>query len=512
MSSHGAKAIHSAATSSMPFLYQTRTLCSSRKPMRQPALRLLLSRPCQSQLFHSSAGSCMRVSRTLRSDEQDPDAATPSNAQAPVPEARPLIRRYIVDRKSNKVEEEEDVPWDSPSFGRSTTTHEATTDAVSEADDIQFDMAKSYDPFEEDDVFSEYDAEPDFTIPSARRPGESTITLEERDTFQSIFSDIYARSQNTKPQPQSLVDLSEVNKENAREKLHSIMEEAVRLPQNTLFTSQPREKNLDTLKQYPIALRAVAARALGLEGKPTRTNEPPQEKPVDKYKEFRQQEQERVEAAMRAAPTDIALWAVMEKEVFSLIPRLGLEERKAPAAAAPPKKRGSKASRKKVVETTTEETTGVTPAPEPLDINLYFPLYSSYLLYGLRLLHHSFAKHSPLACNVLPRIKSLGLVSHVLGGTTALYNELLRIYWFQYDDFSGVIRLLEEMEESGLELDEETLGVVTDIQQMQARYLFSREQKAQRTPIHLLWTMNEFAPGKFRSWQSRIRDTLDREE
>lgn len=478
--------------------------------MRQPAMRLLLSRPCRSQLFHSSASSCVRVSKTLWSDKEDPDTATPSNTETPISE-KPLIRRYIVDRKSNKVEEEEDVPWESPTFGRSVTTDRLANDAVSEADDIQFDMAKSYDPFEEEDIFSEYEAEPDFTIPSARKPGESTITLEERDTFQSIFSDIYARSQTTKPQPQSLVDLSEVNQENAREKLHSIMEEAVRLPQNTLFTSQPREKNLDTLKQYPIALRAVAARALGLEGKPTRSNEPPQEKPVDKYKEFRQQEQERVEAAMRAAPTDIALWAVMEKEVFNLIPRLGLEERKAPATP-PSKKKGRKASRKEAVKTAAEEPTGMTPASEPLNINLYFPLYASYLLYGLRLLHHSFARHSPLACNVLPRIKSLGLVSHVLGGTTALYNELLRIYWFQYDDFSGVIRLLEEMEESGLELDEETLDVVTDIQQMQARYLFSREQKAQRTPIHLLWTMNEFAPGKFRSWQTRIRDTLEREE
>ncbi|OBT67499.1 hypothetical protein VE03_03107 [Pseudogymnoascus sp. 23342-1-I1] len=511
MSAQGAKAIHSAATSSMPFLYQTRTLCSTRTPMRQPALRLMLARPCRSQLFHSSASSCMRVSKTLWSDKEDPDAATPSNTETPpISEGKPLIRRYIVDRKSNKLEEEEDVPWDSPSLGRSTTTDRLANDAVSEVDDIQFDMATSYDPFEEEDIFSEYEAEPDFTIPSARRPGESTITLEERDTFQSIFSDIYARSQTTKPQPQSLVDLSEVNQENAREKLHSIMEEAVRLPQNTLFTSQPRGKNLDTLKQYPIALRAVAARALGLEGK-SRTNEPPQEKPVDKYKEFRQQEQERVETAMRAAPTDIALWAVMEKEVFSLIPRLGLEERKAPVAT-PSKKKGRKAFGKKAAEAAVEQPTGVTPAAEPLDINLYFPLYASYLLYGLRLLHHSFAKHSPLACNVLPRIKSLGLVSHVLGGTTALYNELLRIYWFQYDDFSGVIKLLEEMEESGLELDEETLDVVTDIQQMQARYLFSREQKAQRTPIHLLWTMNEFAPGKFRSWQSRIRDTLEREE
>ncbi|ELR08235.1 hypothetical protein VC83_04532 [Pseudogymnoascus destructans] len=509
ISSQGARAIHSAATSSMPFLYQTRTLCSSRKPMRQPALRLMLCRPSRSQLFHSYASSCIRVSRTLWSDKEDPDTATPSNTQAPISEDRPLIRRYIVDRKSNKVEEEEDLPWDSPSFGRSTD--KVTTDPVSEADDIQFDMATFYDPFaEEEDMFSEYEGEPDFTIPSSRRPGESTITLEERDTFQRIFSDIYARSQSTRPQEQSLVDLSEVNKENAREKLHSIMEEAVRLPQNTLFTSQPREKNLDTLKQYPIALRAVAARALGLEGKPSRTSERPQEKPVDKYKEFRQQEQERVEAAMRAAPTDIALWAIMEKEVFSLIPRLGLEERKAPAAPRP-KKKGGKSS-KKAVETAAGKLTGVTPAPEPLDINLYFPLYASYLLYGLRLLHHSFAKHSPLACNVLPRIKSLGLVSHVLGGTTALYNELLRIYWFQYDDFSGVIRLLEEMEESGLELDEETLDVVTDIQQMQARYLFSREQKAQRTPIHLLWTMNEFAPGRFKSWQIRIRDTLEREE
>ena len=79
----------------------------------------------------------MRVNKTLWSDKQDPDdAATPSNTQTPIPEDKPLITRYVVvDRKSNKVKEE-DVPWDSPSLGRPTTTHQLTNDGVSEADDI----------------------------------------------------------------------------------------------------------------------------------------------------------------------------------------------------------------------------------------------------------------------------------------------------------------------------------------------------------------------------------------
>lgn len=508
ISARSIKAVHSVTATSMPFLYQTRTLCTNTKPIRQLTITHLLSRPLRSRLLHTSTTSCMRSSATLQNDKSDVESPNISKTNGPVSGERGFtIRKIAMGHKGEKPDKEEDLPWDSGSPIRPSAARNGGNYGVSEADDIQFDM--DYNPFGEEDMFSEDDGEPDFSIPSPSRPGESTITLEERDTFQRIFSDIYSSSQHSlKPTAQPFANLSEINQESAREKLSSIMEEAVRIPQNTLFTSQSRDKNMHTLKQYPQALRAAAARALGLQGKPTQMDRSqPQVKRVDKHEHFRQTEQERVEAELRAAPSDLALWAVMEKEVFSLIPRLGLEEKKAQPELL--KKRNG---RKTVLSKIANEQKGMTPLPEPLDLNIYGPLYPAYLLFGLRLLNRSFLKPSPLSSNVLPRIKSLGLVSHVLGGSTALYNELLRIYWFRYDDFSGVIRLLEEMEESGLELDEETLGVVKDIQEMQGRYVYSQEHKTKKTPIHMLWAMPEFAPGRFKPWHNKIEEGLERQE
>jgi hypothetical protein len=129
-------------------------------------------------------------------------------------------------------------------------------------------------------------------------------------------------------------------------------------------------------------------------------------------------------------------------------------------------------------------------------------------LLGLRLLDRSFAKPSPLVLNVLPRIKSLGIVSHVLGASTAFYNELLRIYWIRYDDFLGVSKLLNEMEQAGLEFDEETLNIVNEIYHAQLKV-----RKGDRgSVLQALWSMPEFAPGKFRGWKEKIQASVEEQE
>jgi hypothetical protein len=135
---------------------------------------------------------------------------------------------------------------------------------------------------------------------------------------------------------------------------------------------------------------------------------------------------------------------------------------------------------------------------------LYGPLYPSYLLLGLRLLDRGFAKPSPLALALLPRIKSSGFTSHVLGASTQFYNELLRIYHYRQDDFRGMIDLLAEMENSALDVDDETLGIVLDVIKAQR----SINHGAKGPAVKALWSMPEFAHKKFEFWRDVIHKAI----
>jgi len=546
MSTRSVKAV---ATTSMPFLYQTKTLCST-KPVRQLAINQLLSRQTQKQCLHISARSGLRATGSLKNDKPDEELASPSNPEEPAlparrftvrkvilnsdkPDSQPTnppnskeqasseegftIRKVAVSGQHNKLPAAEDVPWDS---GSSISKRE---NMVSDPDEIEFDMGHDpfgQDPFEFDteDLFAEDEGGPDFSIPSASAPGESTITLEERQAFEGIFSDIYARTlQSTQPAKSGIIEKKtpKINPQNAREHLASIMHGALGLPESTVFSNETRGVYKASLENYPRALRAAAAQALGLHAKPTDspTWKPqlPRIKDTNRHTKFRAQERKRVEDAMLSAPTDIALWAIMEKEVFSLIPRLGFEEQK--AAPASPVKTKRRKNKKEPQPATADEPQNLQPRLAPLDLTVYGPLYPWYLVRGLQILNQGFAKPSPLTRNVLPRIKSLGLVSHILGASTGFYNELMRVYWYTYDDFRGVYDLLAEMRDTGLEMDEETFSIVTDIVRLQARYVSPKRENIKRqmenSPIAQLWHMPQFAPEMFKRWQKHIAATLE---
>jgi hypothetical protein len=267
----------------------------------------------------------------------------------------------------------------------------------------------------------------------------------------------------------------------------------------------------------------LAAKAVGLDFDESHYEEATKEEEEvldsDQLEELRKPIRESVEVKMRAAKTDFDLWAVMEAEVFPLISRLGLEgtEQK----ETPPKKRVKKAKVPKPAKTLKTEPGKLAlpsekeqiPQFEPIvhegqvvsPLAFYGPLYPSYLLLGLRILDRSFAKPSPLTLSILPKIKSLGLISHVLGASTQLYNELLIIYWYRYDDFRGAINLLSEIEQSGLNFNKETLEIVEDIRNMQIRIL--RGDRGET--LKALWSLPEFAPGKFGYWQRKITKMLN---
>ncbi|KAK0738124.1 hypothetical protein B0T18DRAFT_421284 [Schizothecium vesticola] len=167
---------------------------------------------------------------------------------------------------------------------------------------------------------------------------------------------------------------------------------------------------------------------------------------------IRRIERRRVEQIMRDAKTDFELWDVLEAHVFPMVDKLGLmDKKKAPKASA-------KGGQKKAAAE--EPVQGQEPT---LSMRIHGPLYPYFLLSALRMLDSSFTKSSPLALNLLPRIKELGLMSYVLGASTPFYNALATIQWNRYGNAEAVFNLLEEMRHAGLYCDEGTFSVVHSI-------------------------------------------------
>ncbi|KAL2017217.1 hypothetical protein VTK56DRAFT_2424 [Thermocarpiscus australiensis] len=171
---------------------------------------------------------------------------------------------------------------------------------------------------------------------------------------------------------------------------------------------------------------------------------------------LRREERKRVEAKMHAAPTDFALWDVLEEEVFPMVEKLGIDSNKQ-ALYEPRRKRGRKRKEEAAAA-------GEASRKGKLPMHIYGPLYPTYLLHALRLMDTQFARPSPLALNILPRVKELGPSSYVLGVSTPFYNELARIHWHRYGDPAAVFNLLEEMRHAGLYCDETTRGIVQSIE------------------------------------------------
>jgi len=566
----------------MPFLYQTRTLggrrwnnagliihgtparaISSRSPIRparsktHTSLESNSKDPRASTQPHKTSGdeakSGVKIRRTGYMHGKEPERFDSRQLE----EDRPSIVRKTFGATTAKPDFDSTtakqilIPWDTDPRERALADGD---EANAEFEQFADEDSAEFDEYEYPLDDNEEDAISDLTRFSPQEGRVSTITPSEKQAFQKIFSDIFAKTQqkNGGPFVDSFDSFDELESEliepddgqergknptGAKEELGNIMSNAwvsavSAKPAGRKGISEKdmsREEKEIAVNRYPPALRAAAARAIGLdlEGKESGDTITVDEAlDNERLERLRTPERDRVEALMRAARTDFELWAVMEEEVFPLISKLGLEDVKVEPAATPTEKKGKKSKAKnsspdvapeegKETETRDSNSNDKSPASKSLalpsledgvsPLALYGPLYPSYLLLGLRLLDRSFAKPSPLTLSILPKIKSLGLISHVLGASTQLYNELILISWYRRDDFRGALNLLGEMEQFGLDWDKETLDAVNIIIRMQVRV-----RRGQRgNVLKLLWTFPEFAPGKFKTWRVKIQDAIN---
>lgn len=293
-------------------------------------------------------------------------------------------------------------------------------------------------------------------------------------------------------------------------------------PLEATYSADEREK---ALLQFPPTLRKAARQAFGMFNifEPTQTEGASQEAlgtapdhpdPIEavdagpskeklartvEIESQRRHERLRIMARMETCANDFEVWEVMEKEVFPLVNRLGITDLPANSDFRPKKikKRGRK-KKGEAVEAGAEvvemgagnSETDQPSAKGELDMEIYGPIYPQLLLDGLNFLGTKFARPSPYTTHLLARVKQLGLVSYVLGVSTAFYNRLMLILWNRFGDAHGVLALLEEMRHAGLFFDEDSLSVVSRIQTM-----YVQADKGQRGRfVQEMMRMPEYEP------------------
>ena len=205
----------------------------------------------------------------------------------------------------------------------------------------------------------------------------------------------------------------------------------------------------------------------------------------------------RIQKKMNEAKSDFALWDIMERDLFTMVERLGLaaEKKEEPAKTRRRNRSGSSAASSKEEEKKAK-------AKAKLTMDVHGPLYPELLLFGLRQMDQAFASSSPLALSILPRIKELGLSSYVLGISTSFYVQLMQVQWYRYGDFAAVLNLLEEMRHAGLAFDRNCLGVLDAVEGF---YTESRNGVRKEFLKQLMW-MPEFehTPTRIKHWRNEI--------
>ena len=204
-------------------------------------------------------------------------------------------------------------------------------------------------------------------------------------------------------------------------------------------------------------------------------------------------------ASSHTVKGDIAMWEVVESQIFSMAqhfqtktphvleqeatsrlfggisqftfsremsdkPRQMIEEAERQARLAPTSPSATTSS--STSTTGNEIRTATTTSPPPLPTQDLLTLHTTYpaaLLLALRLYITHFPS-SPHPFLLLPRIRSLGTTSYVLGASPAFYNSLITLTWMVKSSLREVDALLAEMDRGGVEMDEGTYATVVGIQ------------------------------------------------
>src|ERR1700760_721909 len=229
-------------------------------------------------------------------------------------------------------------------------------------------------------------------------------------------------------------------------------------------------------KQYTAELRATLGEQDETMNAETETVK------VKRLRQLRVQEHDRILSLLNKAKSDMALWEVLHRELFSKIQAINLTDQQLNSESKNKKK---KIGRKKVKGAVPEPTTSHTSSDrvekledsssksEFSDFEVLGPNYSRLMRSAVRQLRTHFPS-SQFPFTILAEIKRLGLQSYALGASTRLFNEVISASWAHSGDFNRVSSLLEEMERTGIDFDWETLEIVRAVRRTGSKARSSR--------------------------------------
>jgi hypothetical protein len=282
-------------------------------------------------------------------------------------------------------------------------------------------------------------------------PRKTTITGTERAAFQKLYRkfDAEGRQQKKKDHAVELDQIAdeyyEDDEDQSKPSLDKVFDEVLR--------GEPRLRASRTVPQR-LRTRESAADADAETGKVPNSKRRGNHVDTARFKETCRAERERVDNLIRNALTDRALWQTLEREVFTKVRALDLDNVSSGASEAPSSKTSSaplkKSSKAKSVHK---------PDPPSTDARILFENYPHHLITAISTLRTEFPS-SPLPFAILPTIKKLGRSSHALGATTTLYKHLIRTAWIQQSSYTTINMLLTEMDHNAIEFDADILGLL----------------------------------------------------
>ena len=336
-----------------------------------------------------------------------------------------------------------------------------------------------------------------------RRLRDSTITASEKAVFERMFKEL-SDDESTKaveeddPLENTVEDAEALNKDVYSE-LNAIFDKAIsqtdRGAQQSPRAGPERKAPTQISRNFMTALDAFggpsskARRVLIARG-----SEEERKIQVSVVEHSRKVMKKIIEAR-----TDTEIWRVLENDVFILIGQQESQKKRLEVQnQAKKRKRGGSTSKadqeaeaakeKKQSLRVKEKSFQQAEIEAVLSSN-----YGDYCLAAMRNLRRNYPA-SPYAMNLLPTVKGLGSISHVLAASVDLYNEVLFLLWSQYSDLHGMANLITEMGNQGIESNEITLRILRMAQA--ARSAAFREDK----PMKLWWSLGPVDVG----W-SRVR-------
>ena len=323
----------------------------------------------------------------------------------------------------------------------------------------------------------------------------STITIRERHIFEKLFLEV-----GSEPNLSALP--SHVSAKDTRNVIDELPEELQGMAMD--FAERLR------YKQYMAELRA----ALGEQEETLNA-----EAETDKVKQLRQlrvQEHDRILSMLNKAKSDSGVWEVLQKELFSKIQAINLDDQQLNPGS---KKKKRKIKGKWVKVTASESMTSQSSSDKVekvedgssksqfSDFEVLGPNYSRLILSAVRQLRTHFPS-SQFPFTIFAEIKRLGLQSYALGTSTRLFNEVISGSWTHHGDFYRVASLLEEMERTGIDFDWETLDIVREIRRAGYKARSSRNDIV-REVAHLDFFSDGYQ--KISKWRDFIKSRLEAE-